>query len=384
MSDYLPDDVVVDILQRLPVKSLLRFRCVCRSWNTLIKTPSFIHSHLNQSIENHDGNRFPHPPVIVRYCASKPNVEHYKLFRDNESFEEDTELDFSIESCRLNHFRLIGSENGLMCFLEQDRFILWNPSIKKFVNLPKPCITLKTHGRITCNQAFGFDPRTNDYKVVRIAFPHVSNWVLKETLVEIYSLSTGRWKISGASFPYADTHKHSFKPKACLNGSVHFMALAGQNRTTKIVLAFDLRDEVFREMILPDNMVGSEAEMVTCVFKGSLALLCYDRWKRCLIWVMKEYDVVDSWMKQFTIDIAGGVENVLGFRKNGQIILETRKIGYWELSSYDPVSQRAMKLGIYGRAHYFCFDTYRENLVLLNQANDALSRSGVTKKRKNR
>jgi hypothetical protein len=40
---------------------------------------------------------------------------------------------------------------------------------------------------------------------------------------------------------------------------------------------------------------------------------------------MKEYGVVDSWVKQFTIDIAGGIEKVLGFRKNGHIILETKK-----------------------------------------------------------
>jgi hypothetical protein len=33
--------------------------------------------------------------------------------------------------------------------------------------------------------------------------------------------------------------------------------------------------------------------------------------------------------------------------------------------------------------HTFCVDTYRENLVLLNQAN-VVSRSRVTKKRKNR
>jgi hypothetical protein len=36
---------------------------------------------------------------------------------------------------------------------------------------------------------------------------------------------------------------------------------------------------------------------------------------------MKECGVVDSWVKQFTIDIAGGIEkNVLGFWKNGHII----------------------------------------------------------------
>jgi hypothetical protein len=133
-------------------------------------------------------------------------------------------------------------------------------------------------------------------------------------------------------------------------------------------------------------MTRSHTDIVTCVFSGSLALLCYDE-KRfsCSIWVMKEYGVVDSWVKQFTIDIAGGIEkNVVGFRKNGHIILEIRKeVYYWELFSYDPESQQATKLEIQKNMHTFCVDTYRENLVLLNQAN-VVSRSRVTKKRKNR
>jgi hypothetical protein len=104
MSDYLPDEVVVDILHRLPVKSLIRFRCVCKSWNSLIQTPAFIDSHLNQSIENNNSNNLPHPLLIVRYCVSSchPNVEHYKLFHDNEAFEECTELEFPVKSRSLN------------------------------------------------------------------------------------------------------------------------------------------------------------------------------------------------------------------------------------------------------------------------------------------
>ncbi|XP_039834698.1 putative F-box protein At1g47300 [Panicum virgatum] len=33
---YLPDDLVVDILARLPAKSLCRFKCVSRRWRALI------------------------------------------------------------------------------------------------------------------------------------------------------------------------------------------------------------------------------------------------------------------------------------------------------------------------------------------------------------
>ncbi|KAK3012848.1 hypothetical protein RJ639_010348 [Escallonia herrerae] len=52
MSDYLPDEIIEEILTKLPVKSLLRFTAVCKSWYSHIKNPSFINAHLNQTIAN--------------------------------------------------------------------------------------------------------------------------------------------------------------------------------------------------------------------------------------------------------------------------------------------------------------------------------------------
>ncbi|XP_042515312.1 F-box protein CPR1-like [Macadamia integrifolia] len=49
-SKNLPEDLIIDILSRLPVKSLLRFRCVSKPWCTLITDPSFIKMHLNRSL----------------------------------------------------------------------------------------------------------------------------------------------------------------------------------------------------------------------------------------------------------------------------------------------------------------------------------------------
>ncbi|RAL51931.1 hypothetical protein DM860_010649 [Cuscuta australis] len=44
----LPEDIITDILSRIPVKSLTRFQCVSRQWRTLIKTPSFAAEHLRR------------------------------------------------------------------------------------------------------------------------------------------------------------------------------------------------------------------------------------------------------------------------------------------------------------------------------------------------
>jgi hypothetical protein len=44
---YLPHELIIQILLRLPVKSLIRFKCVCKSWFSLISDPHFTNSHFD-------------------------------------------------------------------------------------------------------------------------------------------------------------------------------------------------------------------------------------------------------------------------------------------------------------------------------------------------
>ncbi|GFP82038.1 F-box protein at3g17710 [Phtheirospermum japonicum] len=48
-STNIPEDIIRTILSRLPVKSLLRFRTVSKSWNTMISDPRFARLHLEPS-----------------------------------------------------------------------------------------------------------------------------------------------------------------------------------------------------------------------------------------------------------------------------------------------------------------------------------------------
>ena len=97
---------------------------------------------------------------------------------------------------------------------------------------------------------------------------------------------------------------------------------------------------------------------------------------------MKEYGVVDSWTKLFTVNLNGGLLRVLGLQKNGNILVEAKLPHYLGIASYEPKSEQIKNLGIGGRPYYFCVDNYMENLVLLDRPNDAVSKRGASRKRK--
>ena len=137
---------------------------------------------------------------------------------------------------------------------------------------------------------------------------------------------------------------------------------------------------------VPNGAFSTSDYVRTTVIGGLLSLLCHDTlentMKRCSIWVMKEYGVVDSWTKQFTVDFNGG--RLLGLQKNGNILVKTELPCHCEISSYDPKSKQVKSLGICRRPFDFCVDKYMENLVLLDKPNDKVPKRRVSRKRKYR
>ena len=59
LSEHLPHDIMFDILTRLPVKSLIRFCLVSKSWYSTITSPIFITKHLDRanSLSNTNNNK---------------------------------------------------------------------------------------------------------------------------------------------------------------------------------------------------------------------------------------------------------------------------------------------------------------------------------------
>uniref|UniRef100_A0A7N2LET6 Uncharacterized protein n=1 Tax=Quercus lobata TaxID=97700 RepID=A0A7N2LET6_QUELO len=85
----------------------------------------------------------------------------------------------------------------------------------------------------------------------------------KSVLVEVYSLS------AGASFPTGVSFKYWLKSAASLNGVV---ANDFANDGHPLFLSFDLHDEAFRVIFLPNDEFRANLEIDTLEIRGSLSL----------------------------------------------------------------------------------------------------------------
>ncbi|XP_050211063.1 F-box/kelch-repeat protein At3g06240-like [Mercurialis annua] len=347
MSDYLHEEVVAEILKRLPVKTLLKFTSVCKSWYALITNPNFISLHLAHTTES---NRFYH--LVINYFTKSEFVLH----NDNESFSEYKQLDLHSFSEFGNDVWMVGSCNGLICLSSPTfkRLIVWNPTIGEFITTS---YTEICEG-LTNFFGFGFDKKTSDYKVVRIVYAFANT--ASPPIADIFELSSNSWKtVTGKNLHY---DVNVIGRHVELNG-VFYWFVRLRNGRKKMITSFDLSNEAFQELMPPHALAEiDENHSRLIVYSQSLAMVHYDKWKRCSIWVMKEYDAAKSWTQQYIIDLEnhGGFGRVLSVQGNGGIVIAKRD---GEIASYDPQTQRVTPLGIDGR--YFKVHSYTESLVLL-------------------
>ncbi|KAK8503655.1 hypothetical protein V6N12_024827 [Hibiscus sabdariffa] len=330
MSDYIPVEVIVEILKRLPVKSLLRFRSVCKSWNSVICDPSFISTHLQASLSNNT------PFLLLSYRRN--GNESFVLHYDNDGFEEFKQLQFPAFGCA-SYSLLLGSFNGLI-YLQ--------------------------FGRI--NFGFGFDSITNDYKLVIIGLEKDDAWIKPF----LFSLNENCWKRVNAIPP-----DYTFDPGEIsvpfVNGAVHWIGYQKRNNVgfTKVILGFDLSAEEFFEISLPESLIGlGPMDLSTMKYgESSIAVLKRDPGNEHELWVMKEYGVVGSWTKVLTLTLhRQWFPNILGFRKNGEVLVQ---LDYGKLASLDLNCQQMELHGVEVTTNLISLEgSYVESLVLLDKVID--------------
>ncbi|XP_021894304.1 F-box/kelch-repeat protein At3g23880-like [Carica papaya] len=133
--EKLPNDITADILSRLPVKSLMQFKCVSKPWRSLISSSKFAQLHLKRSKQDTITNPYK---LLITTFPRQSIVDHEASSHDsNKELEAISELEYPIRVPDLEA-EVAGSCDGLVCLVvDYDNFILWNPTTRKSMELPK-------------------------------------------------------------------------------------------------------------------------------------------------------------------------------------------------------------------------------------------------------
>jgi F-box interacting protein len=284
----LPSDVIPEILCRLPVKFLLRFRCVSKSWKSLISDPKFIKKQLCVSATRnvhfleytHESGRYiltsyPLDSIFTNITSNFTRCtqsEYYSNHFDGDCFYG-------------SFYCFIGSCNGIVCIADDHKglVILWNPSTRKFKELPifeKPYLFHQTH---LMTFGFGYDSSKNNYKVVVVLL--YEGALGEETQVKVHTLGTNIWRTI-QKYPFSGVYVPVMKGEF-VSGKINWLfSKESEWAYPRFIVSFDLAKESFQK-ISPPNLGGTDV----CDL-SALGVL-----RDCLcvttssgdIWIMKEY-----------------------------------------------------------------------------------------------
>ncbi|CAH9121332.1 unnamed protein product [Cuscuta epithymum] len=368
----LPRDLLIEILVKLPVKSLMRFKCVCKYFYDLIKN----NQHLIHKF--YEINREKYQCAIIEQpigSINRPNQIFSLLYQEPESNEiECISVDFPNSKTRF-----VSCCHGMLCFIlgkgdlvirwseisEDLSFdvLLWNPSIREIKALPSITVPNIPPPQFPVAylmfEGFGFGVSNSmSWKVVMLwhfASCAVDNEPNYEFVMVCSQVGDGSWSWRQIDalpnvpvMSYQDFYfqgKYYWRVQQIGDDSVDLHRL----------LWFDLDDEVFGTIELP----ARREHFSFTVVNESIAMICCcppENSNYIEIWLMRENENVNDvdWHKQWRIECGASID----------------KHEYWNPTGFGTWDESWFPIGIWslsGRSHLLAFpymSTYRRDSSL--------------------
>ncbi|OVA07231.1 F-box domain [Macleaya cordata] len=364
--ENLHTEITLEILSRLPVQSVLQCKLVCKTWRTLLRLPYFADMHIRrqlqlQSLQRHQldvdddddddgGGAKVGPPGFFFAIEDLYEAQLYYCEGDN-IIDKKHPYYYYKRLARVNHppikkrsaqNAIVGSCNGLICFSEphhdiDDPVYILNPFTREYFFLQR---LTKTFSKGYIVNGFGYNPFTNEYKVVRVIYyqnvdqgPFVGH-------VQVYTLGGGSgWRNKGEI-----AYKLRYPlPGILANGALHWL-----DKEWKIV-AFDLANEEFHLLPSPPCVHPSREHNYYKLLElgGCLCVVHRDEPRQNLdIWSlkMKKEQDYQSWTREFSIAWEGNYHDKyepFALTKSGEVLL---RYNFETLCLHDPKTATITKL----------------------------------------
>ncbi|KAF5446464.1 hypothetical protein F2P56_032092 [Juglans regia] len=363
----LPGHILIDILSRLPLGSVLSSRCVCTAWSTLVSDPLFASLHIArvQPLElllraNGLGCVSTALHLVDVDCIVKtaPPLD----LNERQETRLNTKMllpipEYSIESRGVDQndssssnsfldrdYGIVNSCNGLLCLsksIYNNPHIICNPFTGEYVSIPNSQGDDRFWGPVV--PGFGYCPRSNKYKVVRLGF-RLEN--MFQSMAEVYTVGTASWRSIG----YAPFDLGVSLFATYLNGVIHWVS--DDEKGPVFIVAFDFEVEQFSVVPLPPHFGETHKvrenlhHMNMGVLGGCLSVCDVTFVDHFDIWVMKKYGDPTSWTKEYVIQThSGHLHRPLKVLENEDILMIWDKR---ELVLYNPVERCFRYLRIHG------------------------------------
>ncbi|KAK1399689.1 putative F-box domain-containing protein [Heracleum sosnowskyi] len=207
------EDLLIQILLYVPIKTLMGFKSVSKQWLSLITNPHFVRL------------RNPLPSAASLFfasslCRSNPDYQFIPIDVNGRSPTPFKTLDF-VHDPLGSGISVLQSCNGLLLCASyraresKRRYYVYNPTTKQFAILPQ---IRREYAKDVCGMSLAFDPiKSLHYKVVCV---RRSEMIRQLFQIEIYSSETLLWRISGQ--PFAASMGTQFQFCTYWNGSIHW------------------------------------------------------------------------------------------------------------------------------------------------------------------
>ncbi|KAK4737803.1 hypothetical protein R3W88_001500 [Solanum pinnatisectum] len=284
-AEFLPEELIIDIFYRLPVKSIGRCRCLSKHWRNFLSDPQFIKLHFNLHAHTQEEKLI----IVTDHQELHSITLNHHMPQNGEIYGISRKLYFPHISVDWGY--VYASCNGLVLVADSDNVqFLINPTTLK-------CHKIPTLSLVRCWNMYGlgYNVVSDDFKVVVLSFP-ISNKENKTfTCVYMYSLRKGLWeKLENSPYDHSYFHLCS---GAFVNGALHWLARTTSENSTTIA-AFDLSVDKFSEVPKPTDL-QNYCLMCIAALKGCLCVSTNlsPSMDTITFWIMKEYGVKESWTK---------------------------------------------------------------------------------------
>ncbi|KAL3628781.1 hypothetical protein CASFOL_027827 [Castilleja foliolosa] len=302
------EDLVLCVLARLPVKSIFRFKSVCKSWNHLFSTQEFVRMQVKLSTESKNQS-------LLVHVVDKNGSNTFSVFNieSNEKILAQ-QLDYTL-------IDIVGCCRGLVCIRGgQGGFVLWNPAM----NLSKTVLPSKDRRYFRSpSPGFGYDAEGDDFKVVRIVcLKDKRKFEMFVSYVEVYSVNSDSWTTIDPGFQFSKVPNRS---DATVNGNPYWLVRVDKN---DVLICFNMSKLVFK--IVPLSTLDYNNEKMDVEFadlKGSFGAFVFT-WRHLFVNVWVFDDVEQVWTKSHSVKMNPVLQclnylRLLGMRQKGQLFVNS-------------------------------------------------------------